>query len=552
MNKHVKKIIQDSNDITINLKSWFLELSRIKKVGIVIVGLLILTTLGRTLFRTTSTDEVKKLPRAVTLSSVSDLSANTSRISLLGTVTSVNEATIRAESGGQLRVVYKKLGDYVTAGQIIAEFENSAERASVTSSEGSYEQAKAGRDIARINKGSSDTTLSDTKTSAVNTINSTYNTMDDAIRVKSNPLFSNPDNAQAELLLTVPDQALTIKIKNERVALETVLTSRSTRNMTLTRDADLVTELNLLEGETKQVKTYLDDVALALSKSLPNGTFSQASLDGFKINITAARSQISGSLSSIVGSRSALNGSLTSSAIAQTNYSDTVGGATSASSDAQVKSALGNYQASLARLEKTIVRSPLSGTLNSLSITTGDYIAPYTEIGVVSNNGALEVVAYGTEEDMRQLTVGAKVSIGETASGVVTKVATALDPRTKKIEVRIGITSGTQTLVNGESVRVNIARPVALAQSALQTKKLTDSKIEIPISALKITPQGSFVFTVDESTSTPNQGTLVSHKVTEGALLGDKIQIIEGVTPDMILVTDVRGLQAGKTVTIAE
>ena len=118
------------------------------------------------------------------------------------------------------------------------------------------------------------------------------------------------------------------------------------------------------------------------------------------------------------------------------------------------------------------------------------------------------MVAYGTEEDMRQLSVGAKVSIGETASGVVTKVASALDPRTKKIE--------------------------------------------IPISALKITPQGSFVFTVVESTSTPYEGVLVSHKVTEGALLGDKIQILEGVTPEMILVTDVRGLQAGKTVTIAE
>jgi multidrug efflux pump subunit AcrA (membrane-fusion protein) len=552
MNKHFKKIIEDSNDIASQLRSWFVELSRVKQIGIVIIFLLIITTVGRSLLRTSTTEEVKKLSRAVTLSSVSDLSANTSRISLLGTVTSVNEATIRAESGGQLRVVYKKLGDYVMAGQIIAEFENSAERASVTASEGGYEQAKASRDIARINKGSSDTSLSDTKTSAINTIASTYNTMDDAIRVKSNPLFSNPDNTQAELLLTVPDQALTIKIKNEKVLLENVLTSRALRNKTLSQNSDLIAELTTLEEETKQVKTYLDDVALALSKSLPNGTFSQSALDGFKINITNARSQISGSLSSIVGSRSALNGSITSSAIAKTNYSDTATGASSASSDAQVKSALGNYQASLARLEKTIVRSPLSGTLNSLSITTGDYIAPYTEIGVVSNNGALEVVAYGTEEDMRQLSVGAKVSIGETASGVVTKVASALDPRTKKIEVRVGITSGAQTLVNGESVRVSIARPLALTQSALQTKKLTSTKIEIPISALKITPQGSFVFTVVESTSTPYEGVLVSHKVTEGALLGDKIQILEGVTPEMILVTDVRGLQAGKTVTIAE
>jgi multidrug efflux pump subunit AcrA (membrane-fusion protein) len=552
MNKHITKILHDAKDIRSQLRAWFLELSRPQQLGVAIVGLLILTTLGRTFFHSSSAPEVKKLPRAVTLSSVSDLSANTSRISLLGTVTSVNEATIRAESGGELRVVYKKLGDYVVAGQVIAEFENATERASVTAAEGGYEQAKASRDIARINAGSSNTSLSDTKTSTLNTIASTYNTMDDVIRVKSNPLFSNPDNAQAELLLTVPDQALTITIKNERIALEHTLVSRAARNATLTQATDLIDELRILEGETQQVKKYLDDLALALSKALPNGSLSQGSLDGSKANIAAARGQISGALGAIVGSRAALNGSLTSSLIANTTYSNTTEGASSASSDAQVKSALGNYQAALARLEKTIVRSPLSGTLNSLSITTGDYIAPYTEIGVVSNNGALEVVAYGTEEDMRQLTVGAKVALSETASGVVTKVASALDPRTKKIEVRIGITSGSQTLVNGQSVRASIARPLAAAQSALQTKKITTTKIEIPIAALKITPQGSFVFTVTESTSTPNEGTLVAHKVTEGALLGDKIQILEGVTATMMLVTDVRGLQAGKSVTIAE
>ena len=549
MNNHLQKIIRDIKDIALQGKAWFLELPRLKQVSLVIVSLLILTTLGRTIFRTTTAEEVQKSPRAVTLSSVSDLSANTSSISLLGTVTSVNEATIRAETGGELRVVYKKLGDYVVAGQIIGEFENAAERAAVTAAEGGYEQAKAARDIARINKGSSDSSLSDTKTSALNTITSTYNTMDDVIRVKSNPLFSNPDNAQAELLLTVPDQALTIKLKNERIALEHILISRAARNTTLTINGDLITELSAVEGETQQVKTYLDDLALALSKSLPNGAFSQAALDGSKASIAAARSQISGALSSIVGARIALNGSLTSSQIAKTNYSDTANGAASASSDAQVKSALGGYQAALARLENTIVRSPLSGTLNSLSVKTGDYVSPYTEIGVVSNNGALEIVAYGTEEDMRQLTIGAKVSIEDKASGIVTKVASAIDPRTKKIEVRVAITKGSQSLVNGESVRVSIARPLAAVQSA---KTVVPSKIEIPIAALKITPQGSFVFTVDESTTTPNEGTLVSHKVTEGALLGDKIQILEGVTPSMLLVTDVRGLQAGKTVTIAQ
>lgn len=547
MNQHLQKIIGDIKDLGVQSKEWFLELSRVKQGAVVIVSLLIIMTIGRAITSDDTAEEIVNLPRAVTLASISQLSSKSSLIPLLGTVTSRSEATVRAETGGGLRVVYKKLGDYVVAGQVIAEFENTGERAAVTSAEGGYEQAKAGRDIARITKGSSDTSLVEAKTSAINTITSTYNTLDDAIRVKSDTLFSNPDNDQIEFLPTVPDQALTLRITRERTAIDKILTERSLRNKSITQDTDILNELTVLESETKQIKSYLEDISNALSKALPNGAFTQPVLEASKASVTNARASVNGSLSSITGSRSALNASITSSAIAKTNSGDGTS-ASSASADAQVKSALGNYQSALARLEKTIVRSPISGTLNSISVKTGDYVAPYTEIGVVSNNGALEVVAYGTEEDTKQITIGAKVTIEGGATGVVTKVAQALDPRTKKMEVRVGITSGAQTLVNGQSTRISIVRPTALIQS-------TSSKIEIPIAALKITPQGSFVFTVTKSASSTEEqeeGLLVAHKVTEGALLGDKIQILEGVTSDMIIVTDARGLKEGKLVTIKQ
>ena len=38
-----------------------------------------------------------------------------------------------------MNVVYKKLGDYVNAGEVIAEFENSGERAQVLQAEGAYD-----------------------------------------------------------------------------------------------------------------------------------------------------------------------------------------------------------------------------------------------------------------------------------------------------------------------------------------------------------------------------------------------------------------------------
>lgn len=540
---YIKKIAADITDIFIQSKKWFLSLTRTKKIIVIIVLLLITVTILRALLRDTVVTDNKKLPRAVTLSSVSDLSANSASIPLLGTVTSRNEATVRAETGGGLRVVYKKLGDYVPAGGIIAEFENRSERAQVTAAEGGYEQAKAARDIARITSNSSNTSLTEAKTGALNTMNAVYSSFDDAVRVKSDLVLTNADNSRAEFLPLVPDQALTIKIARERVALQTLLSNRSEKNKNITIASDLVTELTTLESEAKQIKTYLDDVSFALSKTIPDSTFNQSSLDGAKISITAARGEIAGTLTTVAGARSTLNGSIASSQIAETNYSNA--NPDNASADAHVKQALGSYQAALANLEKTIVRSPISGTLNSLSVATGDYIAPFTEIGVISNNGALEVVAYSTEEDAKQLAVGAKVSIEEKATGVITKVAGALDPRTRKIEVRIGITKGTESLVNGQSVRITVARPNAQVQS-----QIPRGIIEIPISALKITPQGSFIFTIEESTTSPTEGRLVAHKVTEGAILGEKIQILEGLHQEMTIVTDVRGLKDGGIVTI--
>jgi translation initiation factor IF-2 len=121
MNRHLQKILRDLKDLLLQLKQWYFELSRTQQIVVTVVGVLIVVTIGRAIFHTSSDEEIKKLPRAVTLSSVGDLSNKTSLIPLLGTVTSRNEATVRAESGGQLRVVYKHLGDYVVAGQIIAE-----------------------------------------------------------------------------------------------------------------------------------------------------------------------------------------------------------------------------------------------------------------------------------------------------------------------------------------------------------------------------------------------------------------------------------------------
>ncbi|KKU78878.1 MAG: Secretion protein HlyD [Parcubacteria group bacterium GW2011_GWA2_47_7] len=368
----------------------------------------------------------------------------------------------------------------------------------------------------------------------MNAIASTYTILDDAIHTKTDTAWNNPLTREAKLKVTVNDAKLVLQIENARINIETMLREREIRNRSLTSNDSLIAELDTVESEVNVVKNYLNDLSLAWSRSLADNNVSQATIEGFKASTGVARASVTSALSVISGTRTALNASLSANQIAEIN-SSTIGTDSGSSADGQVKSALGNLRGAQARLEQTIVRSPIGGTINSLSISTGDFVSPYTEVAVVSNNGTLEIIAYVTEEDAQFLVVEGTVTIEGGSTGVITRIAPALDPKTNKIEVRIGITNGTALLTNGASVRISANRAI---------KQAIQGENKIPLSALKITPGGAVVFSVSASS------TLVAHSVSLGSLLGDEVQISAGLTPEMMIVTDARGLQDGMVVSL--
>lgn len=546
MNTHLKKIITLSKEIKNLIHSilresvrLYKEQSRKKQIGIAVVAVLVCGVLLKLIFGNgTEVKAVTSVDRKVTLASVASLSNMEKDFPLIGTVTSVSEATIRSESGGKLVRVYKKLGDSIYAGGVIAEFENSGERASLLQAEGAYEQAKASRSIASLNSGQAGSSLGDTKTQALNAISSAYSTMDDAVRGKTDTAYSDPKFDQIRLLLSVPDVTLTSSLETKRKNIERLLREREAKNKNLKETDDLVSELTALQNEVQTIKSYLDDLFTAYSKALPDSTFTQVTLDSGKSNTQSARQAISGTLSALSGARTAITASITANEVAGGGV--TQGSGALASADAQVKQALGAYNAALSRVEKTVIRSPITGTLNSLSINTGDYIGAFTQVAVVSNNGALEVVSFVTEDDAKRITINSPVLINGTIEGVVTRIASALDPVTKKIEVRIGIKNAKTALINGQSVSIVITK-----NKKQSSPSVASGPIVIPLSALKLTPRGANVFVLSASS------TLVSLPVKEGAILGEQIQILEGLTGAEDIVVDARGLKEGAQVSVA-
>jgi hypothetical protein len=130
--------------------------------------------------------------------------------------------------------------------------------------------------------------------------------------------------------------------------------------------------------------------------------------------------------------------------------------------------------------------------------------------------------------------VGDVVTIEGGASGVITAKAAALDPANGKVAIVVGVNPDSG-LTNGATV--------SLTFSQISEVAVTE-RILVPLSALKITSAGTFVFTVNPESK------LVPVAVTQGQLYGENIEILSGLTKDTRIVTDARGLKEDQLVTV--
>ena len=488
--------------------------------------------------------------RQVRIASVRDLSLDKDPLPLLGKVQSQSSATIYSQVSGEVIGLYKKLGDTVWADQIIAELNNWSQRSAVTQAKASVEVVQANLD--KIKKGGTDTqisilkttldnsqkTLDETKTSVISVLNDAFAKADDSVRNRIDIMFRDPRGTNPQILFSVSDSQLEIDIEWERLVIEEMLNEWSIALSDLSVEDNLINKLDVRKTDVDSIRSFLDKMALAVNVLSSNSGLSETTINIWKSSISGTRSIINGAIASLSASKNALNGVQSGFEIAQLNYDQAETGGRSedvTAAEAQLKQVEAGLQSAYANLEKTIIRASISGTINTLNLEKGDFVSAFQPVVKLANNNSLEVIAYITEEDRIDIMVGAKVMVGSQWQGEVKNIAPAIDAQTKKIKVEINVKSADFNLTNGQSVALSVERVTQDDQ-----KEITE--FSIPISALKIGSDDTVVFTVD------GENKLVSHSVTMGPILGEKIIIKEGLTADMEIVVDARGLKKGETV----
>lgn len=468
------------------------------------------------------TEEAAVILPTVKVASVSELSGESS-VSIIGTVAAVSEADLKTESSGRITSVPVTLGQTVAAGSVIATLENASERAAVLQAEGVYEAALAAGAASDIGVSEATIALTNAQNNTVSTIRDAYTTNAAVVLNSIDQFFSDPEGYLPGLRLNGGSQ--TAFLNSERIAYQELLPAWVAKEATLSTNSDLTAEITAAETVTRRTRTIVDTFLQLLIDEDP-GRYTKAELDSFQAEFVTLRATLNGTLTQLDAARTTLT------AAEETLSRVKIGGTSTevSTANAQIKQALGSLRAAQANLAKTIVTTPIAGTVNALNVKVGDFVGVQSPVAKVANNNALEITAFVGERDLNFILVGDTVTIDDRFNGTITHIGAGVDSATQKTEVKIA--TETTELTNGDTVTITID-----AQSAPDE----DSTLVLPITAVRFAAEDGFVLTVED-------GIIVENPITLGSVRGSYVEVVSGVTPQMQIVIDARGLTAGTKV----
>lgn len=193
---------------------------------------------------------------------------------------------------------------------------------------------------------------------------------------------------------------------------------------------------------------------------------------------------------------------------------------------ASAKAALSSQQL---RLRYTQVVAPDNGVISARSATVGSVVGVGTELFKMIRQGRLEWRAEVTAAELARLKPGTsavvKAANGSELTGKVRMIAPTIDPQTRSALVYVDLPA---------TVGANAAFKAGMFASG-QFELGTSDAMTVPQQAVVVRDGFSYVFRL-------NQDQRVSQvKVQSGRRLGDRIEVVNGLTPDAVVVVSGAG-----------
>lgn len=376
----------------------------------------------------------------------------TQEVSVTGKVKPATSVDLAFESSGKIVWAGVGIGNHVFVGQTLARLYNSdllaqlnQAEASLKTQEAKLEELKKGTrpeeiQIYEIKVTNASIALTETKKNLVNKIKDAYTKSDDSIRNKADQLFDNPRGSSPNFKYSLSDSALETELESRRVILEQILIDWNNDPVILNPENNL----NLPASEARQnldsIKTFLEKLAFAVNNLTINSSLTQTVIDGYKTDISTARTSIGTTIDSLATAEEEVRNTESALLLAQNELALKRAGSTAeqiAAQEAQVQYAqasVSNYKAMIA---KTILTSPINGVVTKQDAKVGEIASTQTKIISIISDKKFEIEVNVAEADIAKVKIGntANITLDAYGEDVVFKAkVVSIDPAETMIE----------------------------------------------------------------------------------------------------------------------
>jgi len=350
-------------------------------------------------------------------------------VTVTGTTTPATSVELSFETTGRVTNVYANVADTVKVGQPLVAIDKSAlltqlaqSQAALDSTNANLAELKQGTrpeeiTIEKANVTNAQIGVSNAQNSLTDAITSAYTAADDAGRNKTDAVFTNAQSQNPQLIFSSTNAQYKTDVETEKASLVKNLAIWKASIDALTGSSDLVAAAGDMQGNLNEVKGFVDELSLALNSAIPTGDIDQATLDGWKTNVAAARTELNTATSGLSAATSALRGAIASLTIEQSNLALKEAGSTPdqiAAQTALVAQAQANVDSIQVMLSKTVLRSPIDGVVTRQDAKLGQIVTVSTS--GVSNSGLVSIISPNNLEvdaNIPETEIG-KVSDGQT------------------------------------------------------------------------------------------------------------------------------------------
>ena len=564
-------------------------------IGISVVAALVL--ISATVFaftsnneqgRNTETGEAAKNVPQVEVVNVENFEKEQTQISSIGKVEALNQVSLRTQLNAEVKSINFGVGDPIRKGDIVIKLDDSdilprlsKAKAALDRTESNLAKTEAGATTQKIQSASSSLAkarsqlknkkenlksikqqtknrLEDLYGDTPNLLTSAYNKANNAVRNKTEDFFTGDETDNPQLSFYTSSRSSEIKAESQREKVGNMLDhfkeEISGLNPENRQKVDEI--LKSSEEYLNEINKLLLTLEKAANSAITSSSFPESELTTYKTNLEAAKNEINAATSNIkskiqqikstkIENQNQLNNARDAVTTQektveqlQSEYENLTAPARevdTAPLRASIREARANKQQIERELEKTKIRSPFTGEVASIDVDLNELVNPGDKVASLVNKSGLKVTTHVSPKDKKFISKGAKAEIAEEASGSVSNISSRVDPQTNKIEVGISINKEVQDLVPGQYVQVEM--------QTSQAENTTGSSL-LPFNATKITPEGDYVFVVNENNK------IEKREIELGRVINEYNEVKGGLTPEMKIIKDLRGLSEGQKVEV--